>query len=175
MTHRFVLGTFRSEDDVLGVVKAVRARKLSLHDVYTPYAVHGLDEAMGLRPSRLTWVCFLAGAVGFGLTMLFQYYTSAFDWPLNVGGKPYNSLPAFIPIAFEATVLFAGMAVVIALFIRCGLYPGKKAKIPGPRVTNDRFVVVVRLDSADASAEDVQMLMEGFGVEAVDERVGGVA
>ena len=122
-THRYLLGTFSNENDVLHAVTEARRSGLDVDDVYTPYAVHGLDRAMGLRPSRLTWVCFLGGFLGVALMLYFEFWTSAQDWPLNVGGKPYNSLPAVIPIAFEATVLFAGMSVVIALFIRCRLWP----------------------------------------------------
>jgi hypothetical protein len=172
VSARFVIASFEDEDDILAATNAARESGLRIVDVYAPYAVHGIEKAMGLRASRLTWVCFLAGAVGLGLTLFYQFWTSALDWPINIGGKPYDSLPAFIPIAFEMTVLFAGMGVVLAMFMRCRLWPGKAAVLPAPRVTDDRFALVVRLDSAAHSAEDVRRLMMRSNVVDFEERIG---
>lgn len=172
MSARYVVAVFGEEIDLLEATAAVRRAEYPLVDVYTPYAVHGIEKAMGLRPSRLPWACFLAGLLGCLLTLYFEYWTSWLDWPINVGGKPFDSLPAFIPIAFEVTVLFAGLGVVAALFIRCGLWPGKKARTPTPRVTNDRFALVVRLDRADHSASDLRTLLARYEIVEFDERIG---
>jgi len=171
-THRYLLGTFSNENDVLHAVTEARRSGLDVDDVYTPYAVHGLDRAMGLRPSRLTWVCFLGGFLGVALMLYFEFWTSAQDWPLNVGGKPFDSLPAFIPIGFEMTILFAGLSSVLALFLRCKLWPGKRARVAGPRVTDDQFVVVVRLEGASFSADDVRSLFERHHLVEFEERIG---
>lgn len=136
------VGYFGDEKKLLSATWAARKAGLSVHDAYTPHAVHGLDEAMGLRPSRLTWVCFGAGLFGLASALGLQYYTSVVSWPLNVGGKPFFSLPAFVPVAFEVTVLCAGLITVGALFARAGLFPGRKVH-PLPRVTDDRFALAV--------------------------------
>jgi len=175
MTPRYVLGSFMDEHDLLAVVTDLREDGLAIDDVYTPYAVHGLDRAMGLRPSRLTWVCFLCAAIGALLVLFFEYWTSAIDWPINVGGKPFDSLPAFVPIMFEAAVLCGGLGAVGALFLRCGLRPGKAAALPAPGVTDDRFVVVVRLEDAAHSAADVRSMMARHHLGDFEERVGEVA
>jgi len=141
---RAICAVFRGEDELLAATRAAREAGAEILDAYTPYAVHHLDAAMGLKPSRLTWACFAGGALGAGLMLWFQYWTSAVNWPINVGGKPYDSLPAFIPVTFEATILLAGLGVVAALFLVCRLGPGKTARIPVPRVTDDRFALVVR-------------------------------
>ena len=112
-TRRYILGTFADEHDVLEAVTDARRSGLAIDDVYTPYAVHGLDRAMGLRASRLTWVCFIGGTLGFALILYFMYWTSAIDWQLNVGGKPLDSLPAFIPIAFECGMLGGALGAVV--------------------------------------------------------------
>jgi Protein of unknown function (DUF3341) len=78
------------------------------------------------------------------LALWFQFWASAQDWPINVGGRPWNSLPAFVPAAFESMVLFAGFGLVAAWLLRCGLYPGKKARTPLTGATDDRFVLAVR-------------------------------
>ncbi len=171
MNARFVHGVFDTESGVVDATCAAREGSFSIVDVYSPYAIHGIDKAMGLRPSRLTWVCFLAGLLGVALILYFQFWTSAIDWPINVGGKPFNSLPAFVPIAFEITVLFAGLGVVAALFMRCRLFPGKKGKQPEISVTDDRFVLLLRLEGAQRTVEEARALLNDHGAESVSDYV----
>jgi len=148
MSHRRLTAVFESEEGILAATREARAQGYDVLDVFTPYPVHGMDEALGIRPSRLTWVCFACGAVGALFALWFQHWTSAVDWPINVGGKPFDSLPAWIPIAFEITVLCASLGVVLALFVRCRLWPGKHAERPAPGVMDDRFALVVELRGA---------------------------
>jgi len=164
-----IYAEFDAEDVLIHAVEVTRERGYDVVDVHTPYAVHGLDRAMGLRPSRLTWICFVAGAIGLALTLTFEYWTSAIDWPINVGGKPLDSLPAFIPIAFEATVLFAGLGVVLALLLRCRLLPGRKDTTPTPRVTDDRFVLVARARPGAGDTESLRALLVEQGALGAEE------
>ncbi|MCC6272635.1 MAG: DUF3341 domain-containing protein [Deltaproteobacteria bacterium] len=154
MFKKFLVGHFREEDALLGAVRGLRDRGFAIEDVYSPYAIHGIDEAMGLRRSRLPLVTFIAGFIGLALAMAFQYWTSVVDWPINVGGKPDNSTLAWLPVAFEITVLFGALTTVAAFFLRSRLFPGNKAKIFHPRVTSDAFALV--LEQRDASLDDVQ-------------------
>jgi len=151
MSKRVLHVTFEHEDDLLAATDAVRRRGLPIVDAFTPFAVHGLDRAMGLKPSRLTWVCFVCGMLGALGMFWFQHWTASIDWPLDVGGKPWNSLPSDVPVAFEAAVLLAGFGSVFALFAVCRLYPGKQASVIAPGVTDDKFVLVI--DEPDASFE----------------------
>ena len=171
MSARIHTGVFVRDDDLLRATTAVREAGYRIVDAYTPFAVHGLDRAMGLRPSRLTWVCFLCGLVGLVFMTWFQYWSSAVDWPINVGGKPWNSWPAFVPVAFEGTILFAGLGVVAALFFRCGLRPGAKAKLPAPGVTDDRFVLVVASSQGDQPSGALNLLLREHGAVEVTEEL----
>jgi hypothetical protein len=171
MTGRVHKGVFVRDGDLLRATTAVREAGYRIVDAYTPFAVHGLDRAMGLRSSRLTWVCFAFGLTGFAFMTWFQYWSSASDWPINVGGKPWNSWPAFVPVAFEGTVLFAGMGVVVAMLLRCGLIPGRKAKLAAPGVTDDRFVLIVENDKGAHPETDLADLLREHGaVEVTDDR-----
>jgi hypothetical protein len=145
MTRRLYVAYFEEEERILAATRAAREAGLPLHDVFTPYAVHGMDEAMGLRPSRLTWVCFGAALVGLAAGLGLQYYASAVSWPINVGGKPFNSFPAFIPVAFELTVLSAALVTVAALLLRTRLRPRAQGHAL-PRVTDDRFALAFSTD-----------------------------
>lgn len=171
MSDRMVLATFEHEDDLLAATSAVRQAGYKIRDAFTPYAVHGLDRAMGLRPSRLTWVCFLCGMTGALGMLWFEHWTASVTWPIDVGGKPWNSLPSDVPVAFEAAVLLAGFGSVFALLAVSRLFPGKRVRLMDPRITDDRFVLV--LDETDAAFEEsaVKRLLLELGAVAVEDKV----
>ena len=155
MKSRLFVAWFEREDAILEAARAARQAGYSIEDAYTPYAVHGMDEAMGLGPSRLPQVCLGCGLAGLLLAFGFQLWTSASDWPLNVGGKPLASVPAFMPLTFELMVLFAGLGTVAALFLRARLYPCRSPRFLLPRVTDDRFALV--LAGADGRFDETEM------------------
>ncbi len=171
MSRRMLLGFFERETDILGATRAVRQAGFQIADVYTPYAVHGMDKAMGLSPSRLPWVSFLLGLAGAGLKVWFEFWTTAQDWPVNVGGKPWNSLPAFVPVTFEVMVLFAGLSTVFAFLFVSRLWPGRKVRLADPAVTDHRFVLVIEESDAAFDAEKVCELLTSFHATRVEERV----
>jgi hypothetical protein len=111
-----------------------------------------------------------AALVGLLTALALQFYTVVYDWPLNVGGKPDNSTLAFVPICFELTVLFGGLATVGALFLRARMFPGRGERLPAEGVTNNRFALVLRKrDSFDT--ERARLLLEKSGAEAIEEKV----
>jgi hypothetical protein len=112
-TH-FVLGVFDDEDVLLHAVEEVRANGVKIDEVYSPYPVHGLDEVLGYKRSRLPIAAFLFGILGTTLALTMQYYMMSFDWPMIIGGKDYASFPAFIPVTFEMTDDKHIMAIDIA-------------------------------------------------------------
>jgi hypothetical protein len=171
MTDRHLLATFDYEDDLLAATEEVRLQGYQIVDVYTPYAVHGLESAMGLRPSRLTWVCFLCGLTGALLALWFQHWTAATSWPLDVGGKPWNSLPADVPVTFEMMVLLAGFGSVFALLGVSRLYPGKQAHNPSVRVTNDQFVLVLDEAGSEFDLASARKLLEKHHVQNIEEQL----
>jgi len=171
MSRRILLAAFANEDDVLGAVRDARERGLKILDLYAPYAVHGLDQALGLRRSRLPWVCFWAAVIGAFLKLWFEFWTMVVSWPVNVGGKPWNSLPAFVPVTFEVMVLSAGISTVVAFLVVERLRPGKPAHVPLPRVTDDRFVLVVEQSDAAFDLVRVQRLFREYNAVAMEERL----
>jgi len=170
MNPRIVVAGFAGENDLLQAVAAVRERGWPIVEVYTPYAVHGLDRALGLRRSRLSVACLLCGLLGAALALSFQFWATAADWPLNVGGQPWNSLPAFVPVTFEAMVLCAGLGLVLAWLVRCRLYPGKKAELLLPGLTDNRFVLVVGQSSPVIGVAEVRYLLQDIGAVSCEER-----
>jgi hypothetical protein len=151
MNTRLGFLSFDNEHDARRAVTLLRSRGHKVHDVYSPHAVHGMDEALGLRPSRLTWVCFCCGSVGLLGMLWFQHWANAVNWPINVGGKPWNSWPAEFPVAFEMLVLLAAFGSVLACLAACRLYPGRRPADVPTCVTDDRYVVSVELTSLDGT------------------------
>ena len=170
MPRPTVFGGFANEKDILAAVQTVRENGFQIADVYTPYAVHGLGQAMGLRPSRLPWACFAFGLIGASLAFGFEFWSMAWSWPVNVGGKPWNSLPAYVPVAFELTVLLAGLGVVLAFLIRSGMYLGKEAAPLFSGVTNDRFVLAIKNTGAAFNASAARQLLLDSHAIRVEER-----
>ena len=154
MTDRFVVGSFGEPGTMLAAVDALRGAGVAIHDVFAPYPVHGLDQAMGIRRSRLPLVTLLAGLGGLCFALAFQYYTAVFDWPLDVGGKPENSTLAFVPVCFELTVLIGGLGTVGAFLLRARLFPGKREQLAALGVTNNVFAIVTYAPR-DANDDDL--------------------
>lgn len=169
--RRYFLGVFATEEDILGATNEARERGYRIVDVYAPYAVHGLEKAMGLRPTRLPVLTLILGLIGAGLKIWFEFWTTAVDWPIDVGGKPWNSWPAFIPVTFEVMVLFAGLGTVTALLIGQRLLPGRRARCPVPGVTDDRFALVLEEKDASFDRQDTEAMFARYNVVDVVERV----
>jgi hypothetical protein len=171
VTTKIIVGSFANEEQLLEAVQAVRERNWQIVDVYSPYPVHRLEELLGWRRSWLpaAWLpaaCLLGGVAGVGFALWFQFWATAQNWPINVGGRPWNSLPAFVPVAFESMVLLGGFSLVIAWLLRCGLYPGNNARPLVTGVTDNRFAVAVRAPDVSTGEDDVRQLFEEL--QAVD-------
>lgn len=143
---------FSDPHDLLHAVQDLRAQGVPVLDTYSPFPVHGMDDALGLGPSKITYFCAAFAALGLASAAALQYWTSVIDYPLNIGGKPLNSIPAFIPVAFELTVLFAGLGTVGTLLVLNKLRPRFKVPKLFPRVNDDRFVLLAQVPAGASLA-----------------------
>ena len=169
MSNRCLVAAFSDPGVLLAMVERLRAERIRIYDVYSPYPVHGMDRAMGLRRTRLPWIALIAGLSAAAAAILLQFYTAVVDWRMDVGGKPDNSTLAFIPITFELTVLAAGLSIVAALFVRARLFPGNSRSPVLARVTNDRFAIAIRIRDAMQAARTRELLLLGGGAD-IEER-----
>jgi len=140
---KYVVGCFKEEDALFNAVKRVRLAGYKMHDVYTPFPLHGLDKAMGLRDTSIHTAGFIYAISGTTLSLGFMTWVFTADWPLNIGGKPHFALPAWIPIMFETTVLFAAVGMVLTFCYLCQLAPFVKKHHFHLRATDDLFVMVI--------------------------------
>jgi len=165
---RFIVGLFDDDEVLVKAVKEVRKAGVKIHDVLTPYPVHGLDGAMGLKDSRLHTVGFIAGATGALCALAFIIWTTTVSYPHNIGGKPFLALPAYIPITFEITVLSASVTMVIAFFARCGFSLIKEPRIFDERTTDDKFAMI--FSAADVDSGKVKELLKKNGAVEINEK-----
>ena len=155
--ERYLIGLYKDDEVLLKAVKEIKAQGIAIHNVFTPFPVHGLDEALELRGSRLHTVAFIAGATGTVLALVFMNWTAGLNYPYTVGGKPEMAVPAFIPITFEVTVLFAAVAMTTAFLVRNGLFPGARNRIFDRRITDDHFAITFELTD-DTTLEQKEMI-----------------
>jgi hypothetical protein len=155
-----ISGYYDKEINLLNAVKDLRENKIKIKDVFSPYPVHGLDHAMGLRRSWLPRAAFIGGAVGAISGFGFQAWVFTKAYPINIGGKPFLATPSFIPVTFECAILFAAFAIVLSYLFKSHLGAGADNKIYDERATDDRFVIV--LDTTDIDSNKAEKIKSKF-------------
>ena len=153
-----VIHAIYTDDDVLmSAVKKVKAERLHIEEIYTPFPVHGLDKAMGLAPTRIAITAFIYGLIGLTVAIVMMNFIMIEDWPQNIGGKPsfsyIENMPAFVPIMFELTVFFAAHLMVITFYLRSRMWPFKNAENPDPRTTDDHFLMEIAVNGNEKKLE----------------------
>ena len=154
MTQKYLLGLFDDDQVLLHAIERIRAKGIKIHDVFTPFPVHGMDEALDMPPSRIDQAGFFYGMFGTCAALGGIAWVFVVNWPINFDGKPHFALPAWIPIIFEFTVLNAAWGMFFTWLYRCNLYPGNMRKPLEPRSTDDRFVIAFKI-SDDTQSTDI--------------------
>ena len=157
---------FDDEQPMLQAVKKIRESGAEIIDVLTPFPVHGLDAALSMKKSRIPWVGFFGGLFGGLLGFGFQAWVFTVDYPLVFGGKPLLSVPSFIPVTFECTILFAGLSMAAAFLIKSKLKPDKTFEPVDPGITDDKFLVLVD-GTGDTSADKIKSVLDGIGITEI--------
>lgn len=168
--NKIIVSALYDDDDILlAGVKHVREKGYNIEEVYSPFPIHGLDPAMGLKRTRIAIAAFMYGCLGLSTAISLTYGMMIVDWPMNIGGKPSFSwgenMPAFVPIIFELTVFFAAHLMVWTYFFRNGIYPGRSAQNPDPRTTDDKFLMEVEVTAKGNKEELVSLLRESGAIE----------
>ena len=169
-THKEVLfGLYDDEEVMMDAVKKANADHLDIMDVFTPFPVHGLDPLLGLAESRLHIAGFIYGAIGTLTAFGVMTWVFTRDWPIIFGGKPYWSVPAFIPITFELTVLFAAIGMVVTFYTVCGMGPGVTNPVLDDRITDDKFCIAFKTNGASESEiNSLRQFFDQTGASFVD-------
>ena len=153
---------YNDETELFSAIRAAKKAHLDIMDVFTPFPVHGLDDLLDLEESRLHIVGFVFGALGTLTAFLGMSWIFTRDWPIIFGGKPYWSVPAFIPITFELTVLFCAIGMVVSFYTICGLGPGVTNEVLDERITDDKFCLAFQTNGkSSAEIDDLKGFLSG--------------
>lgn len=160
-----ILAEFEKPGDLIRAAEAVRNAGFTRFDCFTPFPVHGIDDAMGIKPTILPFLVITLGITGtlfgFGLT----WWTNAIAYPMNISGKALWAWQANVPVAFETTVLFAALTAFLSVFILNGLPMLWHAVFHSPkflRATSDRFVLYIDADDARFIPHDTAQFVAGL-------------
>lgn len=157
---------FTEEHQILEAARKSRDLGMTKFEAISPYPIHGMEDACGIKRSSIPYVTFTAGMIGLLSALALVWYTSVYDWPINVGGKPPFSLPAFIPIMFELTILFAALSSVGALFYHCGI-PKIDPPTIDPDLTCDKFAIFVPENESGFDAKKLESFYKSLGAQTV--------
>lgn len=166
----FVLGIFDDEDVLLKAVTEVRDSGVKIHEVYSPFPVHGLEHALGYKRTRLPIAAFMFGFLGLSLAVTMQTWMLGVDWPMIIGGKNFVSLPPFVPVAFELTVLLSALGMVATFMIVSNLKPYGKPRMFDVRSTDDKHVMAVDLDKNNLSKDEIGKVLNASGASEVNDK-----
>ncbi|MEO6694942.1 MAG: quinol:electron acceptor oxidoreductase subunit ActD [Ignavibacteria bacterium] len=158
---------YNTPNEIIEAAAVVAGKGYEKFDVYSPYPLHGMDDAMGMKSSKVGYVSFTLGITGTFLALLMIWWMSSIDYPNIIGGKPFFSLPPSIPITFEVTILLTGIATVLGMLILFNKLP----KINSPlndtvfmrNVTSDKFGIVIKTEDDKFVENDVKNLYLSTG------------
>ncbi len=166
-----LIAEFNTPADTLSAARKVRDAGYTRWDVFTPYPVHGMDQAMGLRNSHVGWFSFLGGATGYTCGMLMIWYMDAFDYPVVVGGKPmFSPFFPFVP-CFELTILLGAFGALLGM-----LFLNRLPRLHHPllkhrrfsQVTHDKFFIVIECGDPKYSEAEIRKELEGAGSRHIE-------
>jgi hypothetical protein len=165
---RGIAAFFDRPDDLLEAAREARDSSYEKFDTFSPFPIHGIEDAMGLGRSWIPWVTFGAGMVGFLSACALQFGTMTFDWPMIIGGKPYAPWPSFVPVMFELTVLIGGVTTALVMLKAAGCF--EAADVIDPELTNDRFALWISSNDSRFEVDDVVDFMEAIEPTPVEIR-----
>ncbi len=162
-----MLGIFNTEDELIDGLENMKKEGLRFREVYTPYPIHEVFQILE-RKSRFITVAWFLGFFGAAAVLAFLYYTSVISWPINYGGKPFNAFPSFIVITIVLTIFIVTIGSLFIFSVRANLYPGNEHQIPDPRITDDKFVVVIEPGAAgNPESKEIKNLLEKNGASEI--------
>lgn len=167
-----LIAAFDTTPDLYHACEKVRDAGYSKWDALTPFPVHGLDAAMGMRRSRVPRFSLAGGITGFTTGMTLIWFTGAFDYPLIVGGKPYFSPMFAFPVSYELTILFTAFATIIGMFLLNGLPMHYHPVMKAPqfvRALDDRFFIVIEANDPKFNAAQTRELLAKIGGKDIAE------
>ena len=172
-TEKKVHGTvaeFTTVDSLLKACRRIRDAGYTKTDAFAPFPVHGIDTALGIKPTKLPWIVLACGLTGLATALVMQIWMNGYDYPYIISGKPFISLPAFIPVAFELTILFSSFGTFFGMWALNGLPKFSNPVFTDPRfdrATDDRFFLYIDAKDDRYDQKGVEKLLGDTGSEYI--------
>lgn len=166
-----ILAEYETTAQVYHACEKVRDAGFTKWDAHTPFPIHGLDGAMGMERSKLPYITLAAGLTGLGSALLLQWWVSVWEYPLVISGKPFFSLPAFAPIMFELTILFAAFGTLFGMLALNKLpmwHHPLFSVVRFDRVTDDRFFISIETTDPRYDADATAQLLRDSGATHIE-------
>lgn len=166
-----LLAEFDSTYGLYHAAEKVRDAGFQKWDAHTPFPVHGLDDAMGLGPSKLPWITLAMALTGLAFSFSLQMWVATIQYPMVISGKPLASIPAFVPIMFELTVLFGAFGTVFGMLFLNRLpmlYHPLFTSERFDRVTDDKFFISIESTDSKFDAEKTEAFLRTIGAKHVE-------
>ena len=170
MENRYIVGVYGDDGIALNAVKDLRAAGVNIYEVFSPFPIHGIDDALGYKRSRLPRAAFMFGTLGFALALIMQFWMMGIDWNIIIGGKNFASLPPFVPVTFELTVLLSALGMVGTFLVSSDLKPYKRPRIFDIRITDDKHVIAIDLGNNKMGKEEISKIVKESGAEEINEK-----
>jgi len=169
MNKKYLVGVFNDEHTLVDAFEKALEKGVVIEEVYTPYPIHEILHGMKNK-TNITTAAFLYGV--FAVIMLIggMYWAAVVDWPLDFGGKPFNTFPSFIVVTIVATILTITILTLLTFSVRSKIYPGKTAVIIDIRATDDKFIIVLDQDKMGIKKPEVTQLFQTHGATEIYEQ-----
>lgn len=167
-----LMAEFETTDELLSAAHRAYAEGYRQVDAFTPFPVDGLAEAIGFHKTHVPLLCLIGGLIGCSGGFFLQWWPNVIGYPLNIGGKPYNSWPSFIPITFELTILCAGLFTVFGMLALNGLPTPYHPVFNAPRfelATRDRFFLCIKAHDTKFDPAKTREFMQSLGPHEVSD------
>ncbi len=169
MNKKYLVGVFNDEHTLIDAFEKAIHRGVVIEEVYTPYPIHEILHGMKNK-TYITYAAFFFGVLAVALLIGGMYYAAVIDWPLQFGGKPFNTFPSFIVVTIVGTILLITLGTLFTFSVRSKIYPGKKAVIIDIRATDDKFIILLDQDKMGIEKPEITRLFQSNGATEVYEK-----
>ena len=168
---KFIIGIYDDEDILLDAISSVKDKGVNIYEVYSPFPVHGIENKLGYKRSRLSIAAFCFGFIGLCLALTMMIGMMTIDWPMIIGGKDFLPLPVFIPVTFEMTVLLSAFGMVGTFFVVSDLKPWGIPKTFDLRSTDDKHVMAIEIEKNRMKEVELKKLLVSNGASETSIKV----
>ncbi len=169
-SKKFIVGIFEDEYILLKAISNIRESGVKIHEVYSPFPVHGIENALGYNRSRLSIAAFVFGITGTILSLIMMIGMMTIDWPMIIGGKDFLPFPTFVPVIFEATVLLSAFGMVGTFLFISDLKPWGNPKSFDIRATDNKHVMAIDLEKNNLEKNEILKILKSSGASEVNKK-----